>query len=30
VTHCDVNEAQIERALTVLQEAAAKLQGVGA
>jgi threonine aldolase len=30
VTHCDVNEAQIERALVVMQEAAAKPQGVGA
>ena len=30
VTHCDVNEAQIEQALAVLQEAAAKPQGVGA
>jgi threonine aldolase len=30
VTHCDVNEEQIERALTVLQEAAAKPQGVSA
>ena len=30
VTHCDVNEAGIERALTVLQEVAAKPQRVGA
>jgi threonine aldolase len=30
VTHCDVNEEQIERALVVLREAAAKPQGVGA
>ncbi len=30
VTHCDVDEAGIERALTVLQEVATKPQGVGA
>jgi threonine aldolase len=30
VTHCDVDEAGIERALTVLQEVAATPQGVGA
>jgi threonine aldolase len=30
VTHCDVNEGQIEQALTILQEAAEKPQGVGA
>ena len=30
VTHCDVNEEQIERALAVLKEAAEKTQGVGA
>jgi threonine aldolase len=30
VTHCDVDEAGIERALTVLQEVAATAQGVGA
>lgn len=30
VTHCDVDEAGIERALTVLQDAAATVQGVGA
>jgi threonine aldolase len=30
VTHCDVDEAGIERALTVLQEVAATVQGVGA
>ncbi len=31
VTHCDVNEAQIERALSILQEVASgKPQGVGA
>jgi threonine aldolase len=30
VTHCDVDEAGIERALSVLQELAAKPQGVGA
>jgi threonine aldolase len=30
VTHCDVNEEQIERALSILKEAAAKPQGVGA
>jgi threonine aldolase len=30
VTHCDVNEAQIEQALTILQEATATPQGVGA
>jgi threonine aldolase len=30
VTHCDVNEEQIEQALVVLREAAAKPQGVGA
>jgi threonine aldolase len=30
VTHCDVNEEQIERALEVLRETVAKPQGVGA
>jgi threonine aldolase len=30
VTHCDVDEAGIERALGVLQDAAAAVQGVGA
>jgi threonine aldolase len=30
VTHCDVNEADIERALTVLQDAAMQVQKVGA
>jgi threonine aldolase len=30
VTHCDVDEAGIDRALTVLQDAAAAVQGVGA
>jgi threonine aldolase len=30
VTHCDVNEEQIEQALEVLREAAGKMQGVGA
>ncbi len=30
VTHCDVDEAGIQRALAVLQEAAATVQGVGA
>jgi threonine aldolase len=30
VTHCDVDEAQIERALAILREEAAKLQGVTA
>jgi threonine aldolase len=30
VTHCDVDEAGVERALTVLQEVAAAAQGVGA
>src|SRR5580704_8472508 len=30
VTHCDVDEAGVERALTVLQEVAATAQGVGA
>ncbi len=30
VTHCDVNEAQIDQALSILREAAGKLQGVGA
>ncbi len=29
VTHCDVDEAGIDRALTVLQDAAAAVQGVG-
>jgi threonine aldolase len=30
VTHCDVSEEQIERALAILKEAAEKQQGVGA
>jgi hypothetical protein len=30
VTHCDVDEAGIERALTVLQDAAIETQKVGA
>ena len=30
VTHCDVDEAGIERALTALQDAASTVQGVGA
>jgi len=30
VTHCDVDEVGIERALTVLQDAASTVQGVGA